>query len=177
MNSWKLIERKMVFSSRFVNVYEDKVELPNGKVLEDYTIVEKPSVVMVVVTDTENNILILREYKHGAGKILFTLPAGHKKESESVIDAAKREVKEEIGATGGLFEELGILYDYPSKDIHKITVVRARAVTLTTVPQHEETETIRFEAIPIAKLKEQIHNKEWHSSSALAALTLSGILF
>lgn len=177
MNTWKLLERKKVFSSSFLNVYEDRVELPNGKILDDYTVVEKPSIVLVVATDTNNNIIILREYKHGAGEVLYTLPAGHKEKNESPINTAKRELAEEAGYTGGTFEDIGTLYDYPSKDIHKVYVVRARNIALTTVTNHEETELITFEALPIEELKLQIANREWKVSSALAALVVSGVLF
>lgn len=177
MSTWKLLERKKVFASQFVNVYEDRVELPNGKILPDYTVVEKPSIVMVVATDEQNNILVLNEYKHGAGEVLYTLPAGHKKDNETAIDAARREVTEETGYTGGIFEDLGILYDYPSKDIHKVYVVRAKNLALTTTVQHEETESITFAAIPLDELKQQIQKKEWKTTSAIAALTISGILF
>ncbi len=176
MNTWKLLNRTKVYSSRFVNVYEDKVELPNGKILDDFTVVEKPSIVMIVATDQDNNVLILNEYKHGAGAILKTLPAGHKKATESPIEAAKREITEETGYTGGDFEDLGILFDYPSKDIHKVYVVRAKDIVLTTAPQHEDTETISFEVVSAKELKQQILDRHWQASSAIAALAISGIL-
>jgi 8-oxo-dGTP pyrophosphatase MutT (NUDIX family) len=177
MNTWKLLARKKVFASRFVNVYEDRVELPNGKIIDDFTVVEKPSIVMIVATDTNNNVLILNEYKHGAGAILKTLPAGHKEKSETAVEAAAREVAEETGYTGGEYEDLGVLYDYPSKDIHKVHVVRARNIALTTLPQHEETESIQFEVISPKDLKTQIRSGNWHAGSAIAALTISGVLF
>ena len=177
MNTWKLLERKKVFSSRFLNVYEDHVELPNGKILDDYTVVEKPSIVMIVATDTDNKVIVLREYKHGAGEVLYTLPAGHKEKNESPINTAKRELAEETGYTGEIFEDIGILYDYPSKDIHKVYIVRAKNIVLTTVSNHEETESITFTALPVEKLKLQITNREWKTSSALAALAISGVLF
>lgn len=177
MNTWKTLERKKVFASRFVNVYEDRVELPNGKILDDFTVVEKPSIVMIVATDEDNNVLVLSEYKHGAGAILKTLPAGHKKDSETAVEAAAREVAEETGYTGGEYEDLGVLYDYPSKDIHKVYVVRAKNIALTTLPQHEETESIQFDVISPEKLKTQIQNGDWQASSAIAALTVSGVLF
>ena len=176
MKAWIQLDRKKVYSSRFVNVYEDKVELPNGKILEDFTVVEKPSIVMVVATDENNNVLVLNEYKHGAGAILKTLPAGHKKATETSVDAAKREIAEETGYTGGVFEDIGVLYDYPSKDIHKVYVVRAKDIALTTLPQHEETESITFEVVPVESLKQQVRDGSWQASSAIAALAISGVL-
>jgi ADP-ribose pyrophosphatase len=175
--SWKLLERKTAYSSKFVTVYEDKVELPNGTIIDDYTVVEKPSIVMVVATDTANNLLVVREYKYGAGETLLALPAGHKKKDEQPLDAAKRELLEETGYGAGDFEDMGVIYDYPSKDIHKVFVIRAKNVEQVQGTQHEETENIRYELIDIPKLKAQITAHEWKASSALASITYSGILF
>ncbi|HZE87488.1 MAG TPA: NUDIX hydrolase [Methylomirabilota bacterium] len=175
-NTWKLIDRKKVYDSKFVKVYEDKVELPNGKVLDDYTVIEKPSIVMVVATDENNNVIILNEYKYAAGDTLLSLPAGHKKENEEPGAAAKRELLEETGFSTDEIEEIGILHDYPTKDLHKVFVVRAKNIRKTNETNHEETEIIKYKLVSLDELKQQILNKEWKASSALAAITISGIL-
>jgi 8-oxo-dGTP pyrophosphatase MutT (NUDIX family) len=174
---WQRLDRKIVYDSKFLKVYEDKVRLSNGKEIDDYTVVEKPSVVMVVATDVKSNVIILREYKYAADETMLVLPAGHKKSDEEPVDAAKRELLEETGFGGGTFEEVGILRDYPTKDLHKVYVVRAKNVSRQGETQHEETEIITYELITLDKLRKQIKNKEWKSSSALASVTLSGILF
>ncbi|MCR4326124.1 MAG: NUDIX hydrolase [Candidatus Roizmanbacteria bacterium] len=107
---WKLIKRNKSYSSKFVNVYEDTVQLPSGKIIENYTVVEKPSIVMIVATDAHNNLLILKEYKYAANEVLLTLPAGHLKEKEDPVEAAKRELFEETGFRGDQFEETEFLH-------------------------------------------------------------------
>lgn len=150
--------------------------MPGGKTLEDYTVVEKPSVVVVVATDTKNDLFVLREYKHGVRKTLLTLPAGHKRDDEPAVEAAKREIEEEVGGTGGVFKEIGALYDYPSKDSHAVFVVRAKNVVISKPSRREENELISVHSFPIAEVKQQIRNGEWHVSSSLGALAISGIL-
>jgi 8-oxo-dGTP pyrophosphatase MutT (NUDIX family) len=174
---WQRLDRKTVYDSKFLKVYEDKVRLSNGKVIDDYTVVEKPSIVMIVATDTENNVIVLREYKYAADEMMLVLPAGHKKSDEEPVDAARRELLEETGFGGGTFEEVGILRDYPTKDLHKVYVVRADGVSRQADTQHEDTENITFQLVTLDELKQQIINKEWKSSSALASVTLSGVLF
>jgi len=173
---WKLLNRKSVYTSKFVTVYEDEVELPNGKILPDYTVIEKPDIVMIVATDNKNNIIILKEYKYAVNEYLFTLPAGHKKKDETAIETAKRELLEETGYAGEKYEDLGILYDYPSKDCHKVYIVSALNINKEADITHEETENLSFQKISLDTLKKQFQNKEWRSSSAIAALTLAGIL-
>lgn len=175
-NNWKLLERKKAYTSKFVTVFEDKVELPNGKIIDDYTVIEKPNIVIIVATDNNNNILVLHEYKYAAGKTLLTLPAGHIEKDEDVIEAAKRELLEETGFGSEEFEKLGELYEYPTKDLHRIYVVAAKNVTRKANHQHEETEMIETHLLSKDEVRQQIKNGKWQISSALAALTLSGIL-
>lgn len=173
---WKLLDRKKVFDSKFVRVYEDRVELPDHSVIDDYTVIEKGDViVMVVATDTNGNLIAIREYKHGVQKVLWSIPAGHVEKGETPIKAAKRELREETGASGGTFEEVGILYDYPSKDTHSVSVVRATGVRIDQATAHEATESIVVEILPIETLKQQVRGKEWQLSTAIAALTIAGI--
>ena len=174
---WELLRRTKVYSSKFVNVYEDKVRLPNGEIIDDYTLVEKPNIVIIVATDNKNNIVVLEEYKYGANQVLKTLPAGHIKANETAIEAAKRELLEETGFSGNRYVEVGILYDYPSKDIHKVYVVIVENIENIQEPNHDSTEQINFKLIPKMLLKDQIKNREWKISSSLAALTLAGILY
>src|SRR5215471_15139648 len=121
---WQRLDRKTVYDSKFLKIYEDKVRLANGTKIDDYTVVEKPNVVMVVATDTNGDIIVLREYKYAADETMLTLPAGHKKNDEEPIAAARRELLEETGFGGGTFEVVGILRDYPTKDLHTVHVVR-----------------------------------------------------
>lgn len=174
---WQRLDRKTVYSSKFLKVYEDRVQLGDGKVIDHYTVVEKPSIVMVVATDVDNKLIILSEYKYAANDTFLTLPAGHKKHDESPIDTAKRELLEETGYGDGTFEEAAILRDYPTKDLHKVYVVRATGLSRVSNNDHEETEIITHDLVSVEKLQQQIKNQKWQSSSAIAALSVSGILF
>lgn len=174
--NWKRLNRKNVYDSKFLKVYEDTVELPNGVVIDDYTVIQKPSIVMVVATTKQSKVITLQEYKYAAGESLRTLPAGHIKEDEKPEEAARRELMEETGFSGNDFEEIGTLYDYPTKDLHRVYVVRATNVEKTGQERHEATENLSYELTTTEDLKGQIAKGEWKASSAMAALTLSGLL-
>lgn len=174
--TWKLLNRKTVYDSKFVKVFEDEVELPSGKIIPDYTVIEKPDIVIIVATDKENNIIVLNEYKYAVNQYLLTLPAGHKNKDETAIETAKRELLEETGYVGEEYEEVGTLYDYPSKDCHKVYIVAALNIKKQGNTVREETESLSIQKISLNSLKKQIQNKEWRSSSAIAALTLAGVL-
>ncbi|PID31764.1 hypothetical protein CR970_04075 [Candidatus Saccharibacteria bacterium] len=173
---WHRLKRTKVYASKFVNVYEDTVRLPSGTVIDDYTVVEKPDVVMVVATDTQGQLLILQEYKYAADQVLYTLPAGHKKATEDVVATAQRELLEETGFGGGVFHEPIRLYDYPTKDIHQLYVVKASGVERQKQAEHEETESIALQRLPVDVVKQQVAEGKWLGTSAIAALAVTGIL-
>lgn len=175
-DKWKQLKRKTIFDSKFMKVYEDAIELPNGKIIDDYSLVKKPDIIMIVATDEQNRLIVLEEYKYGADEILLTLPAGHINEKESPIEAAMRELTEETGYGVGQYKIIGKLYEYPTKDLHTVTVVRALQVCKIKGVQHEDTENIAYKLITTEELKKLVSNGEFRITSSLASLALSGLL-
>src|SRR3989338_3639688 len=174
---WQLLKRKTVYSSPFLKVFEDKVRLPSGKIIEDYTVVEKSDVVMIVATDKDNNLIAETEYKYAVNKFLFNLPAGHMNEGEDPITAATRELLEETGFGKGIFKQIGILHEYPTKDTHRVYVIRAKNVEKIQKPKLEDTEeSIKIILIQLTDVKKEVFKRKYHASTVLSALVLAGLL-
>ncbi|MDE1870787.1 MAG: NUDIX hydrolase [Candidatus Micrarchaeota archaeon] len=176
VNKWKVLEHKKVYSSPFVNVYIDKVRLPNGKVIDDYSVIEKPSYVILVATDHSGKVVTIKEYKHGAKEIQLTLPAGLKENNESPIQAAKRELRQETGYVGGKFKYVGKINEYASKDTHNVYIVKVTGLKLRGKQDLKIGEEIEVKPLTVPELKMQIRKKMWKNGSALAALAFSGLL-
>ncbi len=174
--SWKRLGRRTLIDTKFLKIYEDKVELPNGNIMDDYTVVQKPSFSMIVALDTDGNIIIIDEYKYAVDKVIHTLPAGHIEEGEDIVASAKRELAEETGFTGGEWENLGEFYDYPTKDLHRVHFIKATGVTKTQDTNFDPNEDLTQRVIPITQLKEEIARGEWRANATLAALVAAGIL-
>lgn len=172
---WKRLDRKKLIDTRFLKVYEDKIKLPSGSIIDDYTVVEKPDYVIIVATDESANLISLREYKYGAGEIVNTLPGGHIVKNELIIESAKRELLEETGYTSTNWQTLGYFYDYASKDCHKAYFVKATNAKKTSATKYEDTESINIRTVSIDQVKKEVKNGEWKASVALAALVMAGI--
>jgi ADP-ribose pyrophosphatase len=63
--------------------------------------------------DNEGKIWFVRQYRHAARQVLLELPAGTLEEDEPPIEAAARELKEEIGMTAGELKKIGEFYMVP----------------------------------------------------------------
>jgi ADP-ribose pyrophosphatase len=76
-------------------------------------IVEHPGSVTVVAVDQENQVWLVRQLREPARKRLVELPAGARERDEDPLDAAKRELREECGLTGGDWRELAGFWTTP----------------------------------------------------------------
>ena len=174
MKKWQRLSRKTLVDTPFLKVYEDAIRLPNGSLIDDYTVVKKRDIVVIVATDNNDNLITMREYKYAAEKELLTLPAGQIDKDETVEAAAERELLEETGYGGGDFTFVDVLNEYPTKDLHTISVVRATGVVRIKDVQHEATETIgAIELQPVDEVKQAVKNGDWKTTSAIAALSIT----
>ena len=94
----KRLSRTVLYESRWVNLYRDRVALPTGTILEQYHIVDfGPGAACVIVEDPAGNILLERIARYPTGITSWELPAGGIEPAEPILAAAAREVLEETG--------------------------------------------------------------------------------
>ena len=173
---WESSGRRTVYTSKFLTVYEENIKLPNGSKLDNYSLVKLPSAVTIVATDTRGNLIAQREYKHAAGKFLLVLPAGHVEDGEEAVAAAKRELEEETGYAGGQFRHITSFYEYPTKCLHTISVVRAEMVELSGKISREPTEFIEQRLIPVSEISKMVLEGAFATAGSTAAIAVCGLI-
>lgn len=96
MKTAKLQTRRRIFEGRVFTVEVDRVEMPSGHVV-DMDIVRHPGSVVLLPMPSENEIILVRQYRYTIDQSLWELPAGTLKPGEDPAAAAARECEEEIG--------------------------------------------------------------------------------
>jgi ADP-ribose pyrophosphatase len=90
----------------------DTVEKTNGtKTTRE--VVEHSDCIAVVALDEQDNILLVRQFRHAVNKFLLEVPAGGIDPSEEPIDSVRRELQEEIGYFPRKIDKLGGFYATP----------------------------------------------------------------
>lgn len=169
--SWERLDRRTVYDTKFMTLWEDKVKLPNGHVMDDFSVAYLPEGVLTLATDEHNSVLVLEEYKYATDETYLTFIAGGMAKDESAIDVAKRELLEETGYTTDDFEVISILDVYPSKLVHRSTTVRARNIKKVAEPKHEPGEVIsNIRLISMDELKQRYHAGEFKTTYLVAAI-------
>lgn len=131
---------------------------------------------MIVATTRDGHIITLNEYKYAAGKVMRTLPAGHLEKKESPAKAAQRELLEETGYSSRNFKYLGCFYEYPTKDLHKVHIIRTKNVVKKGRANLEPTEKIRVRLSSVSEIKKEIKTGKWQAGTALGALVLANLV-
>lgn len=106
---WKILESNYIYPRFRV----DRCELPNGKFL-DATIFEFRSWANVVAITKSNEVVLVKQYRHGVRDVLWEIPGGVVEDGEEPLEGAKRELLEETGYTASEFVQVGKLYPNPA---------------------------------------------------------------
>ena len=150
---WEILESSWLFRSGFLGLRRDRCRLPDGRLAADHYWLELRDAAIVVALTPDQRVLLAREYKHGAGDVLQSLPAGFIEAGEAPEAAARRELLEETGYTGGVFEPLGGFLVLPALSTMTIHAFLARDVVKTADPRTDEFEQIDVVTVPLAELR------------------------
>lgn len=139
--SWKRLDRRTVYDSKHLKVYEDTVQVNDVTTIDDYSVVKFNDVVLVFATTPSGELLAFKEYRYAVGQYLLNVPAGTFDDTkEKPLEAAARELKEETGYVAEKLELVTTLHEYPTKCLHTVYVVRAHNVTKVAEPILEPSE-------------------------------------
>jgi 8-oxo-dGTP pyrophosphatase MutT (NUDIX family) len=95
---WKLLSAKDVSPSKWFPIESRTYELPDGRILDDFTVTTLGDVAMILPITKEKKVVFIQQFKPGIGDILVQLPAGRiEKNHHSIAETARHELEEETG--------------------------------------------------------------------------------
>ncbi len=139
---WKILRSEKLIERPWMNVRRDSVELPNGKVYDEYYVLHYPTWVNVIAITKDGKFLLERQYRHGLGIVSTEICAGCAEEGENPLTAAKRELLEETGYAGGTWTELMVVAPNAGSNDNLSYCFLAEGVTPISEQHLDETEDI-----------------------------------
>lgn len=144
---WKVLETSY-FRPRF---RIDKCELANGNFL-DATIFEFRSWANILALTKDNEVLLVRQYRHGVCDVLWELPGGVVEDGEDPLEGARRELLEETGYQAGRMIPIGELFPNPALQTNTLYCFLALDVERVGEQSLDAGEDIEVHLVPLEEL-------------------------
>jgi 8-oxo-dGTP pyrophosphatase MutT (NUDIX family) len=148
---WECLDQTYLFRRPpWLVLRHQRFRLPSGREIADYWISEFPAWVNVVAVTKDDEFVFVRQYRPGLGAVHYEIPAGVVDEGEDVEAAAKRELREETGFSGGRWSVLTRLSANPALQDNMTTTFLAEDVERLGQPAPELTEDLRVHLVKVS---------------------------
>jgi 8-oxo-dGTP pyrophosphatase MutT (NUDIX family) len=158
---WKVLSSEYLSRKFWYTVRLERVELPNGTVIAEYWVSEFLPWVNVVAVTAEQQILLIRQYRHGSGTVHFEIPAGTTDPTDVDLESAcRRELLEETGYGGGRWSPLMTLSANPALQNNFSHTFLAEDVVPMRPADPGAGEDLRLHAVPVDQIERLLDDGE-----------------
>ncbi|MCL5411213.1 MAG: NUDIX hydrolase [Patescibacteria group bacterium] len=174
--NWIIKNTRLLYKNPWVKFKEDEVVRPDGKDGIYATVDILPGVAVIAV-DKERHVYLLKNYQYAIEKFSLTVAGGSINKNEEPLDAAKRELKEEVGLVADKWTSLHTADEVTSGIINSHTNMFLAENLSEQGQALDGTEEIEILKIPLSKAVEMVLNGEiTHPVTALLVLKANLLL-
>ncbi len=167
----KRLARSVIYENPWVNVYVDRVEFPDGRIIEQHHLLDfEKEAVGVLVENEQGQILLVHAYRYTTDTIEWEVPAGGVDAGETVLECARREVWEESGYETSAHELIYTFYPMNGISNKVFHVTRCRATSKTG--DFDRNEVKEFKWVSRHEIREMINEQQLADGFSLTALLL-----
>ncbi|MAE93513.1 MAG: ADP-ribose pyrophosphatase [Deltaproteobacteria bacterium] len=158
---------RIAYQGRSITVQVEPVELPNGRRVE-LDVVRHPGASAVVPFESDDVVLLIRQFRHCADGMIWEVPAG-KLDGDTPEVCAKKELEEEAGRRAGRLERLGSVWTTPGFTDEVIHLFAAHDLS-EVPPRPEDDEIIEVVPMPLSKALDMVWSGELRDAKSALAL-------
>ena len=172
---YTVISSRVAYKNPWIQVREDAVIRPGGSE-GIFGVIEMVAGASVLPIASDGSVYLVEEYKYGIGRNSLEVISGALNNSESPVEAAKRELEEELGLTASSWKDLGVVDPFT-------TVVRSPNYLFLAQElgggqrNPDEGEEVRAVRMPFDEaLRRVLECKITHSASCVLILKAARLL-
>lgn len=161
--AWKTQSSRRIYENPWMKLREDIAEMPNGKTTI-YGVVECAECVGVLPFIDNNHVVIVRQYRYVFSEDhRWEMPTGGVKRGESREEAARRELREEVGYDAAELQHVSTYFTSKSimREIGHLFIGRG-LTQVEAIP--DETEFLEVAVFPFKDVLQMVLESEIRDS-------------
>jgi len=166
MSKWITKDTKSVYKNKFLEIFENEIIDPNGNPGMRNKINIGDGSVVIVAEDSNGDLYMVGQERYAVDEYSKEFISGGIKKSEKPLDAAKRELAEEIGLDAECWKEILVFNPMNSLSERKVYVYLAKSL------QKTQADSDDYEKIDIILYKPEKIIKEILNGDIRDALTI-----
>lgn len=170
IKKWPTISERQLLDLRIMTVHAVERRSPKTDKIHEFYRFQSNHWINVVVITTDNEMVFVKQYRHGNDEITLEVPGGLVDPGERPIEAATRELQEETGYTSDPLIEIGMVAPNPAIFNNDCYTFLARNAALTTTQKFDTTEDIEVVTLPFNDVMQKIKQREITHSLTLNAI-------
>lgn len=174
MTRWKVLNSTEVLKSRVFRLRSDQCQLPDGRVMPSYYVMEFPDWVNVVPVTADGQMVMIEQYRHAGGDTFLEIPGGstHGKGEDPRV-AGERELREETGYEAKEWIYCGFHFPNPALNSNRMHTYLALNCQKAGEPQLDPFEDLTVKLMPVKEAIERWSNGEIKHSLISNSIGLS----
>lgn len=173
-NPWTKLDTTVKYDNPWIRVREDRVVKPNGEPGIYGVVHFKNRAVGVLALDSDNNVLLVGQYRYPLKEYSWELPEGGCPRGEQLLSAAKRELLEETGYRAKTWRRCFEMALSNSSTDERAFIFLATGLTAGKA-QPEDTEVLKVKRVPLTKAVQMVLRGEITDGISVAALLYAGL--
>lgn len=166
----RILATRRVYEGKVLSLDVDEVEEPGGVRAVREVVRHRGSVAALPVHD-DGRVVLVRQYRYPVDASVWELPAGRLDPGESVEEAARRELEEEVGLRPRELTALAVFYTTPGFCDEAMHLFRATGLT-SVAARPEPDERIESRAFTLEEARAMIRRGEIREGKTLVALLM-----
>jgi len=169
LRPWTIVASSYPIEEPFLRLRVDTVRLTDGTIVDGYFVRETRGFTIVAAVTRAREIVLVRQYKHGIGRVVLELPAGAIDAGESAADCAVRELAEETGYAGDPPRLLRRLLADATSSNGTFSIFLVENAELRFAQSLDVTESILVEAVTLDAFAALLRDDAFPSGPHVAA--------